>query len=144
MEKRELEAIGFVGWEPFSLQNEKQLLQSLPAVFAVYSIVFTERCARENSCSDIAYIGKATNQKGLRHRIRQYFHPGHSNRTNIRLKEHMKSNLLMSLGYLVCQSSEQASHIESDLLLRYEKEHKELPLFNKRKALCSIMVNQAL
>src|SRR6266581_5876214 len=116
MNRANLQTLAFLGWLPLGLAEEDRLMGALPSCFGVYAFVFPEQQVRRTGTSDIAYIGSAKNQGGLRHRIRGYFHPGYDNRTNIRMQQHMGDNPVLFVGY--CDTgSDRAKLLESDLLL---------------------------
>jgi len=127
--------IGVKGWFAFSLESEPELLRQLPVSKGIYIIKFESTQSRKNGTSDIAYIGKAGNQDGIKHRIRQYFHPGWDNKTNIRMKKEMQANPNLLLGFITTLDKESAARLESQLLIRFEGEHKEMPPFNKQRTL---------
>ena len=80
-----LRAFGFSTWHPLNLSAEKTVLASLPSRTGVYAI----RCSNAQRAfgpSDLVYFGKATNADGLKRRTTKYFHPGHGNRTSIRIR----------------------------------------------------------
>src|SRR5437870_5447990 len=77
---------GFSAWLRFNRANERQILEAAPTEPGVYCI----RCTAEvfsfnKGQSDILYIGSAANRGGIRTRLRQYLHPGHAQRTNLRM-----------------------------------------------------------
>jgi hypothetical protein len=83
MDSQDLENHGVTFWAPFTRPAEIKLLKNLPTAFGVYAILFPLPQARRRGESDIAYIGRAVNQNGVRGRIRQYFHPGPTQSTNL-------------------------------------------------------------
>jgi hypothetical protein len=113
-------------------------MAALPTCFGVYAFVFPDQQVRRIGTSDIAYVGSAKNQGGLRRRIRMYFHPGYDNRTNIRMQQHMRENPALMIGCGDAGSKDRAKLLESDLLLRFEREHGELPPFNKQRQLARL------
>ena len=86
MDSTDLNKRDFGTWQPFGLASEHSLLRELPTTFGVYSMRFPKPEPRIQGSSDIAYIGKATNQNGVLGRIRQYFHPGWRQSTNLEIK----------------------------------------------------------
>jgi hypothetical protein len=83
MDSTALEDRGIKFWAPFTRPAEIDLLQNLPTDFGVYAILFPLPQSRRRGESDIAYIGRAVNQNGIRGRVRQYYHPGPTQSTNI-------------------------------------------------------------
>ncbi len=135
MNSNDLVLIGVKGWFAFSLESEKELLRQLPDTKGVYIIIFKSNKPRTNGTSDIAYIGKAGNQAGIRHRIRQYFHPGWDNKTGLRMKKEIQDNPNLLLGFIATSDKENAAKLESQLLIQFEEDHKQMPPFNKQRAL---------
>ena len=85
--------------------------------------------------SDIAYIGKATNQNGLRGRVRQYFHPGPTKSTNLAMKARLlEPKCALRLGFAVAASKDATVDLESQLLTEFEAEHGSLPPYNRQRA----------
>ncbi len=138
MNSSDLEAFGFVGWFPFSFDQEDILLNRLPNSMGVYAIKFSASQSRRYKESDLAYIGKASNKSGLRLRIRQYFHPGGDNRTNLRMQRHIREHPILLLGYVTTANRSSTQVLESRLLLQFEQEHGELPPFNRQRALSAM------
>jgi len=85
MNSNDLGNRGFGTWQPFSLAAQQALLRALPASFGVYSMRVSGPAPMLRGSSDLAYIGKATNQNGVRGRIRQYFHPGWKQSANLEM-----------------------------------------------------------
>lgn len=135
MKSSDLKDRGFGAWCTFVLEVEHQLLGDLPTATGVYSMRFPTEQARLRGTSDIAYIGKATNQKGLRGRVRQYFHPGWRQSTNLAMKARLVEGMLLEFAYTVTAGVGDAVSLESELLLAFEGEHGERPPFNKQAAL---------
>jgi hypothetical protein len=82
----DLEALtnrGFRVCANFTRIDEREVLAALPTDPGVYAILLAESQHRRRGESDISYIGRAVNQNGLRGRVRQYFHPGPTQSTNI-------------------------------------------------------------
>ena len=108
------------------------MLPNNPGVYAI-------RCCRDFTrrvgTSDILYFGKGTNQNGLKHRIRQYFSPGHSQRTNLRLVALIGDSADYELAYVATSSMAAAVALEATLLELYEADHGELPPENPRRYL---------
>ncbi len=102
----------------------------------MYAVLFSEQQPREQGRSDIAYIGRAANQNGLRGRIRQYFHPGPTQTTNIAMKRRLSEpSIGLRLGYATTATVAGAKALESELILGFKVEHGELPPFNRARAL---------
>src|SRR5262249_40012812 len=91
---------------------------------------------RRRGSSDIGYIGSAVNQKGLQGRIRQYYHPGPTQSTNILMRQRLyASGCALRLGFSATDTAAAAKRLESDLLIQFEDEHQELPPYNRQRAL---------
>ena len=85
--------------------------------------------------SDIAYIGRATNRHGVRGRIRQYFHPGWRQSTNLEMKARLTEGVGLELAFVSTGDGQSAANLESELLLLFEAEHAQKPCYNKQSAL---------
>jgi hypothetical protein len=131
-----LTKLGFTTWEMFTWASQKNVLSGLPENPGIYIVLLSEPEPRRSGCSDIAYVGKATNQKGLRHRVSRYFHPGPTQTTNLAMKLRICSeDCALRLGFVALESIAAARRLESDLLLGFEREHGELPPYNRQRSL---------
>jgi excinuclease UvrABC nuclease subunit len=139
MNSGDLAKRGFGAWRKFALSTEADLLASLPAERGVYSVRFLAPAARVRGVSDLAYVGKATNRNGLRGRIRQYFHPGWLQSTNLDMKARLVESMALELAYVTTPGVAEAADLESELLIVFESEHGERPPFNKQAALAHIL-----
>jgi len=74
--------------------------------------------------SDILYIGST--KKGLRSRIYQYLHPGPTQWTNIRVGK-LREKYQIELSWSKDRNPKAAEH---NLLVRYFRDHDELPPLN--------------
>jgi hypothetical protein len=136
MNATDLTSRGFGKWTLFSTASERDLLAGLPAAKGVYVIIITDPQPRQRGISDIGYIGRAGNNGGLRGRVRQYFHPGPTQSTNIAMGRRISDpTLALRLGFLVTGTTTAAKRLESDLLLEFEAQHGELPPYNRQRAL---------
>lgn len=136
MDRVALEALGFKAWLQFSLIAEREVLKLLPQAPGVYAILLPENRPRLLGDSNIGYIGSAANQNGLRGRIRQYFHPGPTQSTNIAMKKRLSEpDCAFRIGFVMTAASADAKRLESDLLIQFESEHGELPPYNRQRAL---------
>jgi excinuclease UvrABC nuclease subunit len=127
-------SVGISSWTSFACATERELLASLPELPGVYVVVLAEPAPRIIGRSDIAYIGKATNRGGLRGRVRQYFHPGPTQSTNLRMNERiLPPDCTLRIGFIVTESTDAARHLEADLLARFGREHGERPPFNRNR-----------
>ena len=132
MKSSELSKYGFGAWFLFSRKNESALIAALPTMPA-----HALRCCREYmrriGSSDILYFGCATNNQGLKNRLRQYFHPGPSQATNKRILAFVGDCADYELSFVVASSIPSAKMLEASLLEKYESDHGELPPQNKRR-----------
>jgi len=127
---------GILTWSRFSIAAEPQLLMSLPTAFGVYVILLAGSAQRRRGSSDIGYIGRAANQNGIRGRVRQYFHPGSTQSTNIAMRQRLSaSDCALRLRFVTTVNVAAAKRLESDLLIQFETEHGELPPFNRQRSL---------
>ena len=136
MDGKSLQVSGVGSWFEFSRAAERDLLRVLPESPGIYVVLFPLPQPRALGLSDIAYIGKATNQKGLRGRVRQYYHPGPTQSTNIAMNGRIcQPGCQLRLGFAICSTGPVARRLESDLLIDFERLHGERPPFNLRAAL---------
>jgi hypothetical protein len=136
MDSRSIAHRGFRSKEAFACTSEQELLELLPTSPGVYVVFLAKPEARHIGHSDVAYIGTATNVGGLRGRLRQYFHPGVSQSTNIAMRKRLSVvDCSLQITWVTSESSEFATRLESDLLIQFDRDHGELPPFNRRRAL---------
>lgn len=136
MDSTALKVHGISNWGAFARLAERQLLSTLPTSPGVYVIVLAQPEQRRRGASDIAYLGRAGNQNGLRGRVRQYFHPGPTQGTNIAMRQRIWApGCALQLGFAATDTTVMARRLESDLMLQFEKEHGELPPYNRQRAL---------
>jgi hypothetical protein len=136
MDSASLQTCGVGSWMAFTCDTEPSVLANLPSGVGVYVVLLGEQAACRRGASDIAYIGKATNRGGLRGRVRQYFHPGPTQSTNIAMRSRLNARrCALRIGFTVSDSGPAARRLESDLLIAFEKEHGQLPPYNKQRAL---------
>jgi excinuclease UvrABC nuclease subunit len=127
---------GFAGWDLFSATLRDSLLDGLPTAPGVYAILLSAKKACHRGAPDIGYIGRAINQGGLRGRVRQYFHPGPTQSTNIIMRERLSdSTVSLRLGFIVTNTKAEAKQLESALLVEFEAQHGQLPPYNRKRAL---------
>jgi hypothetical protein len=66
-------------------------------------------------------------------RLRQYFHPGWRQATNLRILALVRQSTEFELGFVAVASPAKAKALEAELLERYERDHGELPPENRRR-----------
>jgi hypothetical protein len=130
MQSKTLKEEGFTCWIKFNQENKEELKKILPQITGVYVIKCKKLFGRFNGKSDIVYIGSASSQSNLKKRILQYFSPGRTQITNLRINKLINKVDDLSIAFL-CSTN--ANEYESCLLKRYEKDHGELPPANRRK-----------
>ena len=131
MNSAALAPFGLTTWHPLNLSGEKSLLALLPSRTGVYAI----RCCnhqRAFGSSDLVYFGKATNANGLKTRIRQYFHPGHGNGTNLRIRAEFAGCSDFELSWAE-SPADQAAKVEAMLIASFENAYGVLPPWNRRR-----------
>jgi excinuclease UvrABC nuclease subunit len=133
MTSSDLTKYGFKIWFPFNRANEPILLSQLPSRPGAYAIRSRTPYQRRIGSSDILYFGSATNTQGLKHRLRQYFHPGPTQRTNIRILNLVGGSSDFEVSVAPTNSIPDAKLFEATLLAEYELNHGELPPENKRR-----------
>lgn len=93
-------------WAVFALLSERELLTSLPTSPGVYVILLPQPEQRRQGASDIGYIGRAVNPNGLRGRVRQYFHPGPTQSTNIAMRRRLCApDCALRLGFVATETA---------------------------------------
>ncbi|HLZ71735.1 MAG TPA: hypothetical protein VKV26_17670 [Dehalococcoidia bacterium] len=132
MDSIQLAERGFGNWHGFAPNHEDALVSMLPSQPGVYAIRRRTPICRFIGSSDLAYIGSASNLRGLKGRIRQYFHPGPTQYTNQRIRALIAASPDYEIGYVRTDTAMAAVMLESTLLERYEAEHGELPPLNHR------------
>jgi hypothetical protein len=117
---------------PAGIADERALLRYLPPrKMEVYIFRSVEPVIRLIGSSDILYIGSATNARGLQQRVRQYYHPGPTQRTHQKIKAYLELNAAgVSVGHLVRETAEDALDLERLLLETYYWAHGDLPPLN--------------
>jgi excinuclease UvrABC nuclease subunit len=132
MRSSELAGYGFRTWLAFNRKSEPTLMLAVPSRPGAYVIRCCKDYSRKVGRSDILYFGSATNQQGLKHRLRQYFHPGPTQRTNLRILALVGDSSDYEVSVSQTDSAPEAKFLEARLLEQYESEHGELPPENKR------------
>ena len=143
MNSNDLVNRGFGTWQSFSLATQGALLRGLPESFGVYSMRLPRPEQILQGSSDIAYIGKATNRNGVRGRIRQYFHPGWNQSTNLEMKDRLIARVELEIAFITTPDASSAAELESQLLLLFEAQHAQKPRYNKQSALAYPWKSQA-
>jgi len=132
MKSADLIQEGFKIWYPFNLEAEQILIANLPRTHGVYIIRRKHHFGRFIGESDISFIGSATKKNGLKERIRQYYHPGPTQRTNQRILKLLNNIKDFELSYKEVASIVKAREIEKSILQRFEEEHGELPPLSRQ------------
>ena len=132
MQSSELLLEGFQAWQRFHPDSESALLASLPLSLGVFAVRRRQPYQLSVGESDIAYVGYGTNEKGLRRRVRQCFHPGWKQSTNPRILEAIEGPGAFELSWLECTTADEARRLVKDLLQRYRNEHGQLPPLRRR------------
>jgi excinuclease UvrABC nuclease subunit len=126
-----LQASGFTSWMLFNRANARPLIDAAPSTAGVYVIRCRTPFPRALGTSDVLYVGSARNRDGLRMRLRQYFHPGPTQRTNQRMLARCGDSTDYEVSYVTCDSANAAVRLEAEILARYVSEHGELPPENR-------------
>lgn len=124
---------GFVLWLPFNLSGERRLLEQTPQRFGAYVVRRRIPYPRAVGESDVMYIGVAANEKGLQQRLRQYFHPGATQRTSKRILAIVGNSDQYEVAWVCTESRAKAKILEAELLEEYERQHRSLPPENLRR-----------
>jgi hypothetical protein len=127
MISNDLLAEGFQFWGKFNGLSRSTLLSRVPKKFGVYILRKTTVVRRVRGESDIIYIGSACNQNGLQGRLRQYFSPGPTQRTNKRILALVTDSEEYEIGWCELAAKSDAVGLEQRLLERYFENHGERP-----------------
>jgi len=123
-------------WHPFNKAAKEDLLKVIPHLPGVYVIRWHESFKRFIGETDIAYIGCATSKggrrKGLNRRLNGYLTTSQRRLTSYRVMKRVEEIGNFEIAYIVCDSDNGAIEKESDLLRIFEREHAELPPFNRQ------------
>jgi len=118
--------LGFCEWK--SLENA---IKSAPENKGVYAFRSSTSIPLTIGLSDIMYIGRAqSDSKGshtIKHSLREYKHPGHSQKTKIRVGQKALAER-WQVSWMLADAPKQ---MECDLLQRFVCEHGEKPPENK-------------
>ena len=132
MRSDDLAVQGFGKWYPFNKSAKRRLIAALPNKPGVYAVRSCRDYSRCTGSSDILYIGSAANYRGLKNRIGQYFSPGPTQTTNIRILGLVGDSADFEIAFATVPSAREAKPLEASLLALYEKDHFELPPQNRR------------
>jgi len=123
-------------WYSFSRSNEEELMKVISHLPGVYVIRRNEHFDRLVGITDIVYIGRATTgkgkRKGLHRRIRGYLHTTPRRRTSYRVMYWTEKLGGFEIAFIICNTDDEAIEKEIFLLRNFEKEHAELPPFNRQ------------
>lgn len=128
MDSSDLLKLGFAGWIPFS----GGALWHIPERAGCYAFRSATVVSLKRGSSDIQYLGRAMSDNpgprhNLRHCLREYLHPGHDNKTRLRVRARaVKGN--WQISWLQTAASDQ---VECDLLRRFFAAHRQLPPENR-------------
>ena len=133
MNSKSLRGDGFGPWYEFSIPNEDKLLRSVPREKGVYVIKYKRSFGRFLGKSDIMYFGSSEEKKrGLRGRIRSFFHPGKTQETSQRINEWMKATNGLAISFITRCGRKKPRELETELRAEYAKKHGEFPPWNRR------------
>src|SRR5690349_7707900 len=116
MDSAALNAAGFGTRMPFNRANAKTLVDPAPITTGVYAIRCRAPFPRALGTSDVLYVGSARNRDGLRMRLRRYFHPGPTQRTNQRMLARCGDSTDYEVSYVTCDSANAAVRLEAEIL----------------------------
>jgi hypothetical protein len=124
MDSEALRSEGFSQWHPFREGVEERASQD----WGVFVIRTVDTKCLSKSDSDIEFIGKAQNWKGLQNRLYQIFHPGPSQSTNARLKKKAQTGGLE----VTWKKTDNPGEEKKRLLQRFLEDHGHYPRLNLR------------
>lgn len=128
MDSEALRKIGFREWSPFQ-QGVEKMAPEVRGVYAFRSLTHVDLTV---GSSDVMYFGRAMScQKGphhnLRHSLREYLHPGRTQRTKLRVGRKALAQR-WEVSWIATSSPDQ---VECQMLGRFYEEHGQLPPENK-------------
>ena len=124
MDSRSFLQTGFVQWRRF----EEGVERTAPQVKGVYAFRDPNQSI-SGGTSDIVYIGRANGaQHTLQHCLREYLHPGHLQRTKLRVKQ----SALEGLWEISWKETENAAELEGQLLRDFVRENGKRPRANRQ------------
>lgn len=113
MNSKDLPKGKFKEWLQFCLKSEQSIMNKLPSETGVYVVRSSKPFGRFIGDPDIVYIGSAKNRGGLKTRVKQFFHPGPTQTTNLRVQKLIERRSDLHLGFTV---DERPRNLENDLL----------------------------
>ena len=102
---------GLADWHVMS--DECKLLSLLPSNIGVFVIT---KVGNEGQEIEFIHCGIGVNQKGLKNRIRQIYHPGPTQSTNQNIKNRLDSGQALQLSYKVCESNYAAKELKAKIM----------------------------
>ena len=127
MTSEELGALGLSAWENFCPGNKVWLMGRVSNSFGVYVIRRNVVFQRTRGASDIVYVGSATNKRGLKGRISQYFSPGPTQSTNKRILALVSDSQHHQIAWVETETKARAVALEQELIDRYVTDHGQRP-----------------
>ena len=122
---------GFKNWRLFNRASAKSLVAETPAEPGVYAIRRRQERS-EGGEHEVVYIGSAENQSGLQMRLRQHFHPGRTQGTNLRILDLCGESDKFDVAYVTTPRA-RAKDLRRELLEQFEQAWGRLPAENKRR-----------
>ena len=127
MDGTTLLSLGFCEWRPF----KKETIKIAPEHKGVYAFRSLTSLGLKVGSSDIMYIGRAKGEGKKTYTIKrglnQYLHPGHGNRTKIRVGQKAKDEG-WEVSWMVTDSPDQ---MECHLLRQFYRDHGQKPPENR-------------
>ena len=128
MDSLTLRELGFSDWHRFTNGVENLAPESK----GVYAFRRPASIQLRRGLSDLTYLGRAMSDlrgsyHNIRHSLREYLHPGHSQRTKIRVG-HRALEEEWEVSWMF---TDRPDNIECDLLRRFFRDHDQLPPENK-------------
>jgi len=116
---------GFSEWQLFL----RQAVNNTPRDNGIYVLRMAEgrKFGQLRGESDILYIGSSKSRGGIKQRLRQYLAPGPTQWTNKRVKS-IIDKYTIEFAWRITNRPRVHEH---DLLLKYIKDHDELPPLNR-------------
>ncbi len=129
MDFTSLQKYGFKEW--YRLTDIIKGIVEVPITPATYALRLDHKFGRLRGSSDLLYIGSTSN---LHFRIIENYLGGRGDKTTKRIRDYLFNKGYLEateVSWIITQNYEK---IESKLLAEYEKEHHELPPWNRARS----------
>jgi hypothetical protein len=115
----DLTVYGFGEWHPFTLRNERALLDALPKGKGVMAI--RRLNGGDGEPEVVCFAAGANNWGGVQMRVRQMYHPGRQQSTNLRIKAALEQDNDLELAWTLCANEAACKQLRNRLVEQYER-----------------------